>query len=222
MTSGECRGDCKPRCAGGRVGHPAAKRQVDVIAVLGLGFPRTVLHATTVSLPPPLARGPKVPCSWACVTMPGAFHVACARCRSQRTKGDDLQPVLDFPNGPELRPWRSSDADALVAAGQDPDVWHWNLRRRRQWRMHVGGPSACEPELSAGVEISARPPRGGRRRLRAEAARSQGLRGPPRLRGHGHQCRQGCGPRCEQARLSDPTPLPRNGSEKPKPRRRSR
>jgi RimJ/RimL family protein N-acetyltransferase len=44
----------------------------------------------------------------------------------------------------ELRPWRPDDADALVAAGQDPAIRQWNLltvaspedARRRIERMH--------------------------------------------------------------------------------------
>ncbi|MFD8599486.1 GNAT family N-acetyltransferase [Kitasatospora sp. NPDC059646] len=36
------------------------------------------------------------------------------------------QPVLALPSGLELRPWRPEDADALAAAGQDPDIRQWN------------------------------------------------------------------------------------------------
>ncbi|MEV8535596.1 GNAT family N-acetyltransferase [Streptomyces sp. NPDC051211] len=36
------------------------------------------------------------------------------------------QPVLSLPGGLELRPWRLTDADALVAAGQDPAIRQWN------------------------------------------------------------------------------------------------
>ncbi|MFF4324986.1 GNAT family N-acetyltransferase [Streptomyces sp. NPDC001591] len=36
------------------------------------------------------------------------------------------QPVLALPGGLELRPWRDSDADALVAAAQEPGIRHWN------------------------------------------------------------------------------------------------
>ncbi|WP_202459958.1 GNAT family N-acetyltransferase [Streptomyces sp. SID1328] len=36
------------------------------------------------------------------------------------------QPVLALPNGLELRPWRVSDADALVAAAQEPAIRQWN------------------------------------------------------------------------------------------------
>ncbi|MEU6576689.1 GNAT family N-acetyltransferase [Streptomyces sp. NPDC046805] len=39
----------------------------------------------------------------------------------------DSQPVLALPGGAELRPWRPADADALVAAGQDPAIRRWNL-----------------------------------------------------------------------------------------------
>jgi RimJ/RimL family protein N-acetyltransferase len=43
------------------------------------------------------------------------------------------QPVLGLPNGLELRPWQLSDADALVAAGQEPAIRQWN-------RLLVAGP----------------------------------------------------------------------------------
>ncbi|MFJ9817537.1 GNAT family N-acetyltransferase [Streptomyces sp. NPDC101151] len=56
------------------------------------------------------------------------------------------QPVLDLPGGLELRPWRTddADADALLAAGQDPAIQLWNLfsvgsrdeARARIGRMH--------------------------------------------------------------------------------------
>ncbi|MFD8209793.1 GNAT family N-acetyltransferase [Streptomyces sp. NPDC059695] len=54
------------------------------------------------------------------------------------------QPVFGLPCGLELRPWRLSDADALLTAGQDPDVRQWNRllvgtpddARRRIERMH--------------------------------------------------------------------------------------
>ncbi|MFB7026799.1 MULTISPECIES: GNAT family N-acetyltransferase [unclassified Streptomyces] len=54
------------------------------------------------------------------------------------------QPVLGLPCGLELRPWRVSDADALMAAGRDPGIRHWNRllvetpegARRRIERMH--------------------------------------------------------------------------------------
>ncbi|MFC8587064.1 GNAT family N-acetyltransferase [Streptomyces sp. NPDC057217] len=54
------------------------------------------------------------------------------------------QPVLDLPNGLELRPWRFSDADALTAAARDPDIHLWSRlsvetpedARRRIARMH--------------------------------------------------------------------------------------
>jgi RimJ/RimL family protein N-acetyltransferase len=61
------------------------------------------------------------------------------------------QPVLGLPSGLELRPWRLSDAGALVAAGQDPAVRHWNRlfvetpeeacrrieRMRERWRAEA-------------------------------------------------------------------------------------
>ncbi|MEV5149529.1 GNAT family N-acetyltransferase [Streptomyces sp. NPDC052727] len=39
------------------------------------------------------------------------------------------QPVLPLDGGLELRPWQltDADADALLAAGQDPDISRWNL-----------------------------------------------------------------------------------------------
>ncbi|GHE73272.1 N-acetyltransferase [Streptomyces vinaceus] len=54
------------------------------------------------------------------------------------------QPVLGLPSGLELRPWRPSDADVLVAAGRDPAIRQWNRllvetpgdARRRIERMH--------------------------------------------------------------------------------------
>ncbi|MFI9123662.1 GNAT family N-acetyltransferase [Streptomyces bikiniensis] len=54
------------------------------------------------------------------------------------------QPVLGLMCGLELRPWRISDADVLVAASQDPGVRHWNRllvdtpedARRRIERIH--------------------------------------------------------------------------------------
>lgn len=54
------------------------------------------------------------------------------------------QPVLGLPSGLELRPWRPSDADVLVAAGQEPAIRQWNRllvetpgdARRRIERMH--------------------------------------------------------------------------------------
>jgi RimJ/RimL family protein N-acetyltransferase len=54
------------------------------------------------------------------------------------------QPVLPLSGDLELRPWRPDDADALVAAGQDPAIRQWNLltvgsvedARRRIERMH--------------------------------------------------------------------------------------
>ncbi|WP_246192856.1 GNAT family N-acetyltransferase [Kitasatospora atroaurantiaca] len=52
--------------------------------------------------------------------------------------------MLDLPGGLELRPWQLSDADVLVAAGQDPAIRLWNLlvvespedARGRIERMH--------------------------------------------------------------------------------------
>jgi len=57
----------------------------------------------------------------------------------------NAQPVLGLPSGPELRPWHLDDADALVAAGQDPAIRRWNLlhvesaddARSRIERMHA-------------------------------------------------------------------------------------
>ncbi|MFE3150654.1 GNAT family N-acetyltransferase [Streptomyces sp. NPDC059218] len=56
----------------------------------------------------------------------------------------DGQPVLDLPNGVDLRPWNREDADVLVAAGRDPAIRQWNLlvveserdARERIERMH--------------------------------------------------------------------------------------
>ena len=39
---------------------------------------------------------------------------------------DGEQPVFALPGGLELRPWRTSDAPAFVAAAQDPAIQHWN------------------------------------------------------------------------------------------------
>lgn len=63
------------------------------------------------------------------------------------------QPVLDLPNGLELRRWRLSDADVLVAAGRDPAIRQWNrlcvespeAARKRIERMH----ERWQAELSA-------------------------------------------------------------------------
>ncbi|MEV4942968.1 GNAT family N-acetyltransferase [Streptomyces zaomyceticus] len=58
------------------------------------------------------------------------------------------QPVLGLASGWELRPWRLDDADALLAAAQDPAIRHWNRlvvdspegarqrigRMRRRWQ----------------------------------------------------------------------------------------
>ncbi|WP_436844273.1 GNAT family N-acetyltransferase [Streptomyces canus] len=40
---------------------------------------------------------------------------------------DNAQPVLPLPGGLELRPWRTTDAGALVAASHDPAISRWNL-----------------------------------------------------------------------------------------------
>ncbi|MGK5732919.1 GNAT family N-acetyltransferase [Streptomyces sp. URMC 124] len=56
----------------------------------------------------------------------------------------NAQPVLPLSCGLELRPWRLSDTDVLVAAGRDPAIRQWNLlpaqttdqARRRIERMH--------------------------------------------------------------------------------------
>jgi RimJ/RimL family protein N-acetyltransferase len=57
------------------------------------------------------------------------------------------QPVLPLTGGMDLRPWQptDADADALVAAGQDPGISRWNLftvadradARARIERMHA-------------------------------------------------------------------------------------
>ncbi|MEU9102569.1 GNAT family N-acetyltransferase, partial [Streptomyces sp. NPDC048361] len=54
------------------------------------------------------------------------------------------QPVLALSSGLELRPWRVSDADALVAAAQEPAIRQWSRlfvtsqaeARERIERMH--------------------------------------------------------------------------------------
>ncbi|MFE7276107.1 GNAT family N-acetyltransferase [Streptomyces sp. NPDC057623] len=54
------------------------------------------------------------------------------------------QPVLGLAGGLELRPWELRDADALIAAGQDPGIRLWNRlvvespehARQRIERMH--------------------------------------------------------------------------------------
>jgi RimJ/RimL family protein N-acetyltransferase len=62
------------------------------------------------------------------------------------------QPVLPLPSGLELRPWHADDADALLAAGQDPAIRQWNLftvgsraeaaarieRMHERWRAETG------------------------------------------------------------------------------------
>ncbi|WP_405527916.1 GNAT family N-acetyltransferase [Streptomyces canus] len=40
---------------------------------------------------------------------------------------DNAQPVLALPGGLKLRPWRTTDAGALVAASHDPAISRWNL-----------------------------------------------------------------------------------------------
>lgn len=57
---------------------------------------------------------------------------------------DSPQPVLGIPHGLELRPWRVSDVDVLVAASRDPAIQKWNRlvvespehARQRIQRMH--------------------------------------------------------------------------------------
>ncbi|MEU7151322.1 GNAT family N-acetyltransferase [Streptomyces sp. NPDC045456] len=39
---------------------------------------------------------------------------------------DSEQPTLTLTTDAELRPWRPTDADVLVAACQDPDIQQWN------------------------------------------------------------------------------------------------
>ncbi|MEU6355575.1 GNAT family N-acetyltransferase [Streptomyces sp. NPDC047072] len=65
---------------------------------------------------------------------------------------DNVQPVLGLPGGLELRPWRDSDAGALVAASLDPGISQWNLlpaltedeararigRMRERWTSETG------------------------------------------------------------------------------------
>ncbi|MEW1633031.1 GNAT family N-acetyltransferase [Streptomyces sp. NPDC093801] len=51
------------------------------------------------------------------------------------------QPVLALPGGLELRPWRISDADALVAASREPAIRQWNrlvVTSRAQARERIG------------------------------------------------------------------------------------
>ncbi|MCT9090238.1 GNAT family N-acetyltransferase [Streptomyces sp. ASQP_92] len=40
--------------------------------------------------------------------------------------GRQQQPSFVLPGGRELRPWRESDADVLVASALDPDIVRWN------------------------------------------------------------------------------------------------
>lgn len=65
---------------------------------------------------------------------------------------DNAQPVLDLPgngngngsdtgDGLELRPWRTTDAGALVAASHDPAISQWNLL-----------PAVSEDEAHARIE----------------------------------------------------------------------
>ncbi|UJB45814.1 GNAT family N-acetyltransferase [Streptomyces sp. A1-5] len=85
----------------------------------------------TSSAPPP--TGPPT-------TSPGAVPAVVPAGRMAAT----AQPVLDLPNGWQLRPWHRSDADALAAAGRDPAIRQWNRllvdtpdeARQRIERMH--------------------------------------------------------------------------------------
>ncbi|MFJ3714653.1 GNAT family N-acetyltransferase [Streptomyces sp. NPDC090057] len=81
------------------------------------------------------------------------------------------QPVLPLSGELELRPWRLDDADAgaLLAAGQDPDISHWNLftvgsraeARDRIARMHrrrtagTGAVWAVAPRGGAAIGLAA-------------------------------------------------------------------
>ncbi|MFI1199941.1 GNAT family N-acetyltransferase [Streptomyces sp. NPDC020883] len=56
------------------------------------------------------------------VTVPGAVPAVVPAGRMAR----NAQPVLDLPDGGELRPWRRSDAEVLLTAAQDPEIRHWN------------------------------------------------------------------------------------------------
>ncbi|MFD3540593.1 GNAT family N-acetyltransferase [Streptomyces sp. NPDC058662] len=50
------------------------------------------------------------------------------------------QPVLALPSGLELRPWHVSDADALVAAAQEPTIRQWNrlfVTSQTEARSHI-------------------------------------------------------------------------------------
>ncbi|MGQ4420918.1 GNAT family N-acetyltransferase [Streptomyces sp. SAS_269] len=64
------------------------------------------------------------------ISRPGAPAVVPAVVPAGRL-ADGGQPVLPLSGELELRPWRLDDADAgaLLAAGQDPDISHWNLFR---------------------------------------------------------------------------------------------
>ncbi|MCF3130077.1 GNAT family N-acetyltransferase [Streptomyces olivochromogenes] len=75
-----------------------------------------------------------------------------------RMAGAD-QPVLPLSASLELRPWHADDADALMAAGQDPDIRRWNLftvedradahrriaRMHERWRAETGAVWAIAP-----------------------------------------------------------------------------
>ncbi|MET8399155.1 GNAT family N-acetyltransferase [Streptomyces sp900116325] len=50
------------------------------------------------------------------------------------------QPVLGLSGGLELRPWRRSDANVLVAAGQDPAIRRWTL-------LHVDSPEDARERI---------------------------------------------------------------------------
>ncbi len=81
------------------------------------------------------------------------------------------QPVLDLPDGLRLRPRRPEDADALLAAGQDPAVRRWNrfivadagearariARMRERWRAETGAVRAlARPDASAWAASTSR------------------------------------------------------------------
>ncbi|WP_406058989.1 GNAT family N-acetyltransferase [Streptomyces sp. NBC_01077] len=55
---------------------------------------------------------------------------------------DMEQPVLGLSSGWELRPWRLDDADALLAAGRDQAIRHWN-------RLLVDSPEAAHRRIEA-------------------------------------------------------------------------
>ncbi|ALO98066.1 Putative acetyltransferase [Streptomyces hygroscopicus subsp. limoneus] len=80
------------------------------------------------------------------------------------------QPVLPLADGLELRPWQltDADADALLTAGQDPDISRWNLfsvadraeARTRIERLHArrraetGAIWAIAPQGGAAVGLA--------------------------------------------------------------------